>query len=135
MNNTHNTSNKVLTNKGIKGMRNDSKANENDFNQNSIEMEFGMRLKNEKYGDCGSKYCKLNGILHEWTGVFWQPVDIKVVEQMAWDWLCIENASSATPKAAKSCGEAAIYACANMPIRNRNDLIVKLHVNLTHQMH
>jgi hypothetical protein len=53
MNNTHNTSNKVLTNKGIKGMRNDSKANENDFNQNSIEMEFGMRLKNEKYGDCG----------------------------------------------------------------------------------
>lgn len=85
----------------------------------SAEMLFAEFIKSSKAVDGGTKFVAESGVLHEWAGTHWQPVEDQEAERMAWDWLVREAPHRATAKTACAAVAAATIAVQRLPARSQ----------------
>lgn len=83
----------------------------------SAELLFSRSIASARAEDKGLRWASNGHVLHEWTGLFWRPLQVEEVEHVAWAWLREGAPEKATPRVATSCAAAAVLEAARLPER------------------
>lgn len=87
----------------------------------SADLLFAEHLQMQRAADKGQRYAADGGVIHEWVGTHWSPLEDKDAERLAWDWLASNAPSRATAKTAASCVASAALALPPVPEPARDD--------------
>lgn len=72
----------------------------------------------------GERYASKDGVLHEWTGVYWRPLPPEDTDRMAWGWIAAHVPEKATPVRAAAAGQAAVLECPPVPDRDPARIVI-----------
>lgn len=89
-------------------------------NKITSDFLFAEQVGREQTETGMEKYAADGGVLYEWQGTHWQPLDQeKVLEKKAWQWLAHNAQEDATARKAAGCAQAAILHSRQLPPHQR----------------